>query len=156
MGLEEQIQKLNISAEALLEKSAELAEKAIEEYDKARLYDRASEMTELAIEEYGFLIRYHRHNETIQMMKEAETALPIALYIGQKKRLEAGKTAYALEQKGYGCVVMINSAEPDDLDISINGVKFECREAERTIKRLLDPDNRVMHKEDLIKKNKQE
>lgn len=151
MELEERIQKLEQLTEALLEKSAEIAEKAIEEYEKLGLHDKASEITEMAIEEYLLLRVYVRNAQTA----EAETALPIGLYVGQEKRLEAQKIAYALERRGYDYVVMINSAEPNDLDISVNGVQFDCGEAERMIKRLLDPNNKVMHNEDLIKKNKQ-
>jgi hypothetical protein len=93
MGLEEKIQKLDKSAETLLEKSAEVAEKA-------------------------------------------EATLNIGIYVGQKKRLEAQKIAYALERKGYD-IAMINSEGPNDLDISINGVMFNWDESDRIIKMLI-------------------
>jgi len=135
MALEEKIQELDKLVRTSLEKSAETAEKAIEEYEELRLYDNAFEMTETAIEEYKLLRWY---NQNFQIAEETEKTLKIGLYVGQQKCLEAHKIAYGLEQNGYE-VVMINSEVPNDLDISVNGIMFSCGEADRMIERLLIP-----------------
>ncbi|MCX6709436.1 MAG: hypothetical protein NTV63_00565 [Candidatus Woesearchaeota archaeon] len=121
------------------EKATEIAEKAIEAYENLGWDDKATELTEELIKEYEFLREHNRHNRTDQTAKEAETTPHIGLYVGQKKRLEAQKIAYGLERNGYDYVVTINSAEPNDLDISVNGIMFSWGEADRMIERLLIP-----------------
>lgn len=62
--------------------------------------------------------------------------LNIGLYPGIKRNVQARSLADKLKAKGFE-VVIVGISEENDLDLSINGIIFHYREAERQIGTLL-------------------